>query len=124
MVLGCYYLTLNRPGGLGEGKLFADPLDAYAAYEAGIIGKHSVVTIRMGEPHGTLDTTIGRMIFNEIIPNSLGYVNEPLNKKALSRSGEPRARRRGHDRLHELPGEPEEPGLPPRHRGRHLHRHR
>ncbi|PID80719.1 DNA-directed RNA polymerase subunit beta' [bacterium DOLZORAL124_64_63] len=85
MVLGCYYLTLHRPGAKGEGKAFSDPLDALAAYAGGVIGKHALVKIRMGEPHGTLETTIGRMIFNEIIPDSLGYVNEPLNKKALSR---------------------------------------
>ena len=85
MVLGCYYLTLDRPGAMGEGKLFSDVLDAYGAYESGLIAKHALVKIRFGGEIGTQTTTIGRMIFNEIIPDSLGYVNEPLNKKALSK---------------------------------------
>ncbi len=85
MVLGCYYLTLSRSGDKGEGKVFSDPLDAFGAYEAGLIAKHALVKIRFGGKIGTKETTIGRMIFNEIIPDSLDYVNEPLNKKALSK---------------------------------------
>ncbi len=85
MVLGCYYLTLSRPGDKGEGKTFSDPLDAYGAYEAGLVAKHALIKIRFGGDIGTQETTIGRMIFNEIMPTVLGYVNEPLNKKALSK---------------------------------------
>ena len=85
MVLGCYYLTLGRPGAKGEGKVFSDKQDALAAYEAGIIEKHALVKIRFGGELGTMETTIGRVLFNEILPDGLGYVNEPTNKKALAR---------------------------------------
>ncbi len=84
MVLGCYYLTMVRPGDIGEGKMFSDPVDALAAYHAGLVAKHALIKIRFGGNKGTQETTIGRMIFNDIIPDSLDYVNEPLNKRALS----------------------------------------
>jgi DNA-directed RNA polymerase subunit beta' len=85
MVLGCYYLTLARPGAKGEGKSFSDVQDAHAAYEAGIIDKHALVKIRFGGEMGTIETTIGRILFNEILSGEMDYVNEPTNKKALAR---------------------------------------
>nr|MEE4268460.1 DNA-directed RNA polymerase subunit beta' [Candidatus Krumholzibacteria bacterium] len=85
MVLGCYYLTLHRPGAKGEGKMFADVQDAHAAYVAGIIEKHAMVKIRFGGKWGTIETTIGRVLFNEILSDEMGYVNAPLNKKALAK---------------------------------------
>ena len=85
MVLGCHYLTLERPGAKGEGKFFSDLADAYSAYEAGIIAKHAMVKIRVGGDEGTLETTIGRIMFNEILAEGLDFVNKPLNKKDLSK---------------------------------------
>jgi DNA-directed RNA polymerase subunit beta' len=85
MVLGCYYLTLSRNGAKGEGKSFSDKSDALAAYEANLIEKHTLIKVRMGEELGTLETTIGRILFNEILADEMGYMNKPLNKKALSR---------------------------------------
>ena len=85
MVLGCYYLTLARPGAKGEGKLFADVADVHAAYNAGLIDKHALVKIRFGGARGTLETTIGRVMFNEILPKALDFVNKPVNKKDLAR---------------------------------------
>jgi len=85
MVLGCYYLTLERAGALGEGKFFADADDAFAAYEAGLIAKHALVKIRFGGEIGTLETTIGRVIFNEILADEMGFINKSLNKKDLSK---------------------------------------
>ncbi len=85
MVLGCYYLTLGRPGAKGEGKFFSDPEDALAAYHADIIDKHALVKIRFGGDRGTVETTIGRVLFNEILPEEMGFFNEPTNKKALAR---------------------------------------
>ncbi len=82
MVLGCYYLTLARPGARGEGKAFADAEDALAAQAAGLIEKHSLVRVRFAE--GLLETTVGRILFNRILPEGMEYVNEPLNKKALA----------------------------------------
>ncbi len=85
MVLGCYYLTLVRKGDKGESKAFASKADAVSAYQAGLIGKHSLVKIRFGGDLGTIETTIGRVMFNEILAEGMPFVNEPLNKKALSR---------------------------------------
>jgi DNA-directed RNA polymerase subunit beta' len=85
MVLGCHYLTLSRKGAKGEGKAFADVEDALAAYQAGIIEKHSLVKIRMKEEEPTIETTIGRVLFNDILPADMEYVNRALNKKDLSR---------------------------------------
>lgn len=85
IVLGCYYLTLAREGGLGEGKNFADAGDAYAAYEADLIGKHSLIKIRFGGDIGTIETTIGRVIFNDVLADEMGFVNRVLDKKDLSK---------------------------------------
>ncbi|MDX2472946.1 MAG: DNA-directed RNA polymerase subunit beta', partial [Candidatus Krumholzibacteria bacterium] len=71
-------------GDKGEGKFFSDVADAYAAYEAGIIAKHALVKIRVGGEVGTLETTIGRVLFNEILADEIGFVNKALNKKDLS----------------------------------------
>ncbi|MHB8078413.1 MAG: DNA-directed RNA polymerase subunit beta' [Candidatus Krumholzibacteriia bacterium] len=83
MVLGCYYLTLARQGDKGEGKAFADPDDAVAAFEAGLVGKHALIKVRFAD--GRRETTVGRIIFNQILPAGWEYVNKPLNKKALAR---------------------------------------
>ncbi|MBE0565128.1 MAG: DNA-directed RNA polymerase subunit beta' [Krumholzibacteria bacterium] len=85
MVLGCYYLTLSRRGDTGEGKVFAGREDAYSAYQAKLVSKHALIKVRFTEEEGIVETTIGRLLFNEILPREMGYVNEPLNKKALSR---------------------------------------
>jgi DNA-directed RNA polymerase subunit beta' len=84
MVLGCYYLTLERPGDTGEGKAFSTPDDALAAYAAGVVGKHARITVRFAE-HGRLETTPGRILFNRILPDEVGYVNQPLGKKQLAK---------------------------------------
>jgi len=84
MVLGCYYLTLERPGDLGEGKAFSTPDDALAAFSAGIIAKHARVKVRFAET-GIVETTPGRILFNRILPDEVGYVNQPLGKKQLAK---------------------------------------
>ena len=83
MVLGCFYLTQERHGAPGEGKAFSDVSDALAALAAGLIEKHSVVKVRF--PDGMRETTVGRILFNQILPEGMDYVNEPLSKKALAR---------------------------------------
>ena len=87
MVLGSYYLTLEKPGEPGEGKVFRDVDEATMAYDEGIIGLHSAIKIRMSkEIDGKtvtklVSTTMGRVIFNEPIPQDLGFVdrNDPEN---------------------------------------------
>ncbi len=83
MVLGCYYLTMQRQGARGEGKAFASPDDAIAAFEAGLIDKHALIKVRFAD--GLRETTVGRLLFNQILPPIMEFVNKPLNKKALAR---------------------------------------
>lgn len=90
MILGCYYLTRKDEG---ESKFaFASGEDAIAAYENGVITLHTPVKIRVdvGGKLQTLDTTYGRFLFNEILPEELRFVNETVGKgvakKILSQS--------------------------------------
>lgn len=90
MILGCYYLTRRDDG--DSTLVYASEEDAMAAYENGIITLHTPVKIRLeigGKPQ-IVDTTYGRVLFNEIIPEELGFVNETVGKgvakKILSQS--------------------------------------
>ena len=84
MVLGSYYLTLEKDGEPGEGKVFKDYEEAIMAYDAKIVGLHAKIKVRMtAEVDGKMvseiiDTTVGRMIFNRPIPQDLGYVDRSL----------------------------------------------
>ena len=83
MVLGSYYLTLEKPGyEAGEGKVFRDVNEAIMAYSSGVVGLHAPVYIRMEktDEDGTkrskiIRTTVGKTIFNMPIPQDLGYVD-------------------------------------------------
>jgi len=81
MVLGSYYLTMERENDKGEGKIFASKDEAIMAYEVKEIGIHAAIKVRMfrevnGEVvHGIINTTVGRIIFNEAIPQDLGFVD-------------------------------------------------
>ena len=81
MVLGIYYLTIAKDGEPGEGKVFKDPNEAILAYENKIITLHSKIKVRRFlEIDGQLqsrivDTTVGRIIFNEAIPQTIGFVD-------------------------------------------------
>lgn len=81
MVLGSYYLTIERPGEKGEGRFFSSPEETVLAYEMGEIGLHAIVNVRIKrningiERHKIIKTTAGRLIFNEGIPQDLGYVD-------------------------------------------------
>ena len=81
MVLGIYYLPQERPGDLGEGKFFKSVNEAILAYENGVITLHSKIHVRVTKKtpdgttvSGTIDATLGRLLFNEILPQDLGYV--------------------------------------------------
>ncbi|MGN1458551.1 MAG: DNA-directed RNA polymerase subunit beta' [Acutalibacteraceae bacterium] len=81
MVLGSYYLTLDKDGELGEGKIFRDTNEALMAYDAKVIGLHAKIKVRRegilnGEKQSRLiDTTVGRIIFNRPVPQDLGFVD-------------------------------------------------
>ncbi len=89
MILGSYYLTIIRPGAKGEGKSFRDENEALMAYQTGVIELQSLVYIRRekeidGVKYSTrLHTTIGRIIFNQAIPQDLGFVDREKDKLSL-----------------------------------------
>ena len=92
MVLGIYYLTQERPGALGEGKAFKNVHEAILAYENNVITLHSRIKVRVSKtlPSGEkiskiIESTVGRFIFNEILPQDLGFVDrsDPENALAL-----------------------------------------
>ncbi|AFL98882.1 MULTISPECIES: DNA-directed RNA polymerase subunit beta' [Desulfitobacterium] len=83
MVLGSYYLTMERPGALGEGKIFKNRDEAVLAYETKQANLQAMIKVR--QPSGELlETTIGRLIFNSVIPPEVGYINEVAGKKVLN----------------------------------------
>jgi len=84
MVLGIYYLTVEESGVKGEGKAFKDREEAIMAYYNGIISLHARIKVRMPDK-SILETTVGRVIFNEVIPPELGYINQMADKKVLSK---------------------------------------
>ena len=67
MVLGSYYLTILRPGAKGEGKVFTGINEAILAHQHGELGLQALIQVRL-QGHGLVKTTLGRMIFNEILP--------------------------------------------------------
>ncbi len=82
MVLGIYYLTQERPGALGEGKFFKNVNEAILAYENQALTLHSRITVRMSKKNaegeivtGNVESTLGRFLFNEILPQDLGFVD-------------------------------------------------
>ncbi|HRX59216.1 MAG TPA: DNA-directed RNA polymerase subunit beta' [Eubacteriales bacterium] len=81
MVIGCYYLTMIKPGSKGEGKVFHSEEEAVMAYQTGVVSLQARVKIRLerewkGEKRRKIvDTTVGRVIFNNAIPQDLGFVD-------------------------------------------------
>ena len=90
MVLGIYYLTQERPGALGEGKHFKNVNEAILAYENKAVTLHSRIKVRMEKTladgsviKGNVESTVGRFIFNEIMPQDLGFVDRTKSEDAL-----------------------------------------
>ena len=85
MVLGSYYLTLVKDGDMGEGKVFRDVNEALMAYQDGVVTLHAKIKVRMtkGNVTGLIDTTVGRLIFNDPIPQDLGFVDRNLPENQL-----------------------------------------
>ena len=81
MVLGSYYLTIEREGEDGEGKVFGSIDEAVMAYDSGYVGLHAKIRVRLTKTidgvkrSKIIDATVGRLIFNEAIPQDLGFVN-------------------------------------------------
>ena len=82
MVIGCYYLTLEKPDDSATEKAFLSMDEARMAYDSGYITLHQRIRVRTGQ-YEYLSTTVGRLIFNEVLPEGLRYVNKPVEKKEL-----------------------------------------
>ncbi|MEL6649790.1 MAG: DNA-directed RNA polymerase subunit beta' [Bacteroidota bacterium] len=99
MVLGVYYLTKARPKQKGEGLVFGSSEEVEIAYNEGVVAKHAKIKVRLPkydpdtgaaildeEGNGILEvieTTVGRVLFNKIVPEGAGYVNILLSKKSM-----------------------------------------
>jgi DNA-directed RNA polymerase subunit beta' len=91
MVLGLYYLTKGRKGEQGEGKVFYSSEEVIIAHNEGRISKHSIIKVRVNVvdkktgqvTRQLIETVTGRVLFNEVIPSEMGYVDELLTKKKL-----------------------------------------
>jgi len=101
IVLGCYYMTVQRPGVKGEGKMFANRQESITAYQAGVIDLQAMITVRMPEKGVQIgldgyrledgkepkmirmETTVGRVLFNDTLPPQISYRNERMDKGTL-----------------------------------------
>ena len=91
MVLGLYYITKPRAGAKGEGMKFYGPEEVIIAYNEGRVDLHARISIRLPKDMTDLskgyrifdNTTVGRVIFNQVVPPEVGYINELLTKKSL-----------------------------------------
>ena len=90
MVLGIYYLTQERPGSIGEGKYFKNINEAILAYENKILTFQTRIKVRMQKKmadgsiqQGTVESTLGRFIFNEILPQDLGFVDRSIPENTM-----------------------------------------
>ena len=90
MVLGIYYLTQERPGNPGEGKFFKNVNEAILAYENKVLTLQTRIKVRVSKKNaqgetvtGTVESTLGRFIFNEILPQDLGFVNREIPENFL-----------------------------------------
>ena len=81
IVLGCYYLTKYKEGEKGEGIIFSSTEEVLIAYDNGNVGLHAKIKVRINNE--MLETTTGRVVFNEIVPNEMGFFNQLLIKKTF-----------------------------------------
>jgi len=84
MVLGCYYLTTVIPGATGEGTILGSFEEAKLRYELGNIDLRAEIEVRKAPENGQrIKTSVGRIIFNEVLPPELGFYNESIDKSSL-----------------------------------------
>ncbi|MCK3686241.1 DNA-directed RNA polymerase subunit beta' [Maribellus sp. YY47] len=90
MVLGLYYMTKPRKGGRGEGMTFYSAEEVMIAYNEKSIDLHAIIKVKVEDVDENgeffkhiIETTVGRVIFNEVVPREAGYVNQLLTKKSL-----------------------------------------
>ena len=117
MVLGCNYLTKFKAGDHGEGRVFGSPVEVEAVYQRREISLHARIKVRginriieselsaqdNGDPTKWKDwTTVGRVLFNQVVPQELGYVNTMMGKKELAELTDRSFRALGHSQTVKL----------------------
>ncbi|OQY41167.1 MAG: DNA-directed RNA polymerase subunit beta' [Fusobacteriia bacterium 4572_74] len=83
MVMGCFYMTKEKLGAKGEGMNFSNKNQAITAYQNNIIETHALVNVRMGEDKKMITTTVGRLLFNSLLPHEIKRYNVTFGKKQL-----------------------------------------
>ncbi|MBI3495354.1 DNA-directed RNA polymerase subunit beta' [Candidatus Berkelbacteria bacterium] len=88
IVFGCYYLTTFKAGSLGEGKVFASPDEAINAHRLDLLHVRAKIKVKIpastaGGADGIVETSVGRLLFNQILPEGWPFVNTPQNNKSL-----------------------------------------
>ena len=97
IVMGCYYLTLKRPDRPGEGMVFSSAEEVFMAFQQGKVSRHATIRVRMpkgkrvkGEgsekyrPGGLVETSPGRVMFNDILPKRMAFYNQTMRSKDLA----------------------------------------
>jgi DNA-directed RNA polymerase subunit beta' len=79
IILGCYYLTKLKDGDKGEGMIFYSPEEVIMAYDNKVVGLHAKIKVKIDG--NFIETTTGRVIFNQILPKEMGFINQLLIKK-------------------------------------------
>ena len=112
MVLGCYYLTIMEPVPEGEERVFASLEDARLAYELGEIGLRTSIKVRHVPPvnghvaetngAGVMETSVGRIIFNDVLPPEFDFRNEEIEKNVLKKITSDCFLQLGHERTAEI----------------------
>jgi DNA-directed RNA polymerase subunit beta' len=109
VVVGCYYITKIRPGLKGEGKIFSSPHEAVLAYNNNFVHIQSKIKVKLDNfdaKEGTggeiVETCVGRLIFNRIVPKEMGFRNENFDKKKLQGLVREAHRRFGNEKTAEL----------------------
>jgi len=97
IVLGCYYITKERPGDKGEGKRFSSADEVIIAYEDDEIALHAKIKVEIGGK--IIDTTVGRVIFNRLLPQDMEFVNDTMSKSKLSKAIYSCYKAKGHERV-------------------------
>jgi DNA-directed RNA polymerase subunit beta' len=98
VVMGCYYLTMGVPEALGDGMIFSSMQEVEMAYSAGKVHTHAAIKVRLARDRSLreemdskkgrgklIDTTVGRVIFNQVLPHGMPYYNTPLRSSQLAR---------------------------------------
>ncbi len=100
IVLGCYYMTKERPGAKGEGKSFSSPQEVIIAYEDDEVDLHAKIKVAIGSK--MIETTAGRVFFNQLLPEGIDYVNETMSKSKIGKTIYKCYKLNGHQRVVKL----------------------